>query len=69
MSEDVKTSIGQEVDTLVEWIMTCQSCVFFTFEVQLIPKQELGLDIYNFIFICVQATSRWRTLDDDRLAW
>jgi transposase InsO family protein len=32
-------------------------------------SQELGLDIYNFIFICVQATSRWRTLDDDRLAW
>ncbi len=53
-SEDVKTSIGQEVDAMVEWIMTCQSCVFSTFEVQLIPKVLALGRLFVQLFLCMR---------------
>jgi hypothetical protein len=53
-SEDVKTSINQEVDALVAWITTLQSCVFLTFESQLIPKVLALGRLFVQLFLCVR---------------
>jgi len=53
-SEDVKNNIAQEVDVVVEWVMTRQSCVFFVFEAQLIPKVLALGHLFVQLFLCMR---------------
>ena len=52
-SKEVKANITQEVQTLIEWILTCQSLTFLAFESQLVPKVLTlgGLFVQLFLFI------------------
>lgn len=53
-SEDMKDRIAQEVNELVTWVMTCQTCNFLTFETQLIPKiLALGC-LFVQLFFCMR---------------
>ena len=53
-SEEVKASITQEVNTLVEWIMTCQSLTFLAFETQLVPKVLALGRLLVQLFLCMR---------------
>ncbi len=52
--EEVKASIIQEVESLVAWVLTCQSLTFFAFETQLVP-QVLALGrLFVQLFLCMR---------------
>lgn len=53
-SEEVRASIIQEVNALVEWILTCQTLTFFEFETQLVPRiLALGC-LFVQLFLCMR---------------
>ena len=52
--EEVKASIIREVESLVAWVLTCQSLTFFAFETQLVP-QVLALGrLFVQLFLCMR---------------
>ena len=52
--EEVKASIIREVESLVSWVLTCQSLTFFAFETQLVP-QVLALGrLFVQLFLCMR---------------
>lgn len=52
--EEVKASIIREVESLVAWVLTCQSLTFFAFETQLVP-QVLALGrLFIQLFLCMR---------------
>ena len=53
-SEEVKANISQEGNRLIEWVLTCQSLTFFTFETQLAPKVLTLGGLFVQLFLCVR---------------
>ena len=52
--DEVKANINREVNTLIAWILNCESLTFFAFETQLIPR-VLGLGrLFVQLFLCVR---------------
>ncbi len=52
--EDVRASITQEVQALVEWVLTCQSLTFFAFETHLVPKVLALERRFIQLFLCMR---------------
>ncbi len=53
--EDVKAHIIQEVESLVAWILTCQTITFFEFETQLVPRVLALGRLFIQLFLCMRA--------------
>ncbi len=54
-AEEVKAHIFQEVESLVAWVLTCQSLTFFAFETQLVPQVLALGHLFIQLFLCMRA--------------
>jgi len=52
--EEVKASIVREVESLVAWVLTCQSLTFFAFETQLVPQVLTLGCLFIQLFLCMR---------------
>jgi len=52
--EEVRASIVQEVNTLMAWVLTCQTLTFFAFETELVPKVLALGRLFVQLFLCMR---------------
>jgi hypothetical protein len=52
--EEVKASIIRKVESLVVWVLTCQSLTFFAFETQLVPRVLALGRLFVQLFLCMR---------------
>ena len=52
--EEVKARITQEVESVVAWVLGCQTLTFFAFETQLVPKVLALGCLFVQLFLCMR---------------